>query len=459
MRTGSEFKVGLITILAIALALVFTFYIRGYRAVATYSISVTFDNARGLQRGDPVRMAGVKIGEVRSVEISPALKAETALSIERHYTLYHNYKFQIATSGIIQERFVEVIPQPLDPYSKRLRHGQSVEGVTPPDLSDLVASGNQVLHNLNRTSDRLRSVLADQEILAGVKQALGAFSTAAEAAAQLADSTSTLAQQSEPEILAVLQSLSASASDLETTMAALRARVREGSALDDFEATARETREVAANANRLVASLADVVSDPEAQRELRATITAIHDAAQSAKQAAEDLQVFSAEVRKAAPTVPHVVREAENIAETASTLRERLKPPEINAAFDVLHGPEADRTFSSARLDFKTSSQRFLRLGIDDIGEESDLNIQLGERQRIGVVRYGLVRSRLGFGLDFDLPRETTLSVDLFDPNDVRADLLADIPFILGRSDWGFLGGVRDIGDESLLVAGIRLRK
>ena len=61
MRTGSEVRVGVITVLAILLMAAYVFYIRGYRAAAdTYRIRVTFRDARGLQRGDPVRMDGVK---------------------------------------------------------------------------------------------------------------------------------------------------------------------------------------------------------------------------------------------------------------------------------------------------------------------------------------------------------------------------------------------------------------
>jgi hypothetical protein len=49
--------------------------------------------------------------------------------------------------------------------------------------------------------------------------------------------------------------------------------------------------------------------------------------------------------------------------------------------------------------------------------------------------------------------------LDLFDPNNVRADVLADIPVVPGRSDWSILLGARDIGEEDLFVGGIRLTR
>ena len=460
MRTGTEIKVGIITVLAIVLVVAYTFYVREFRArAATYTVNVTFDDARGLQRGDQVRMVGVKIGEVRSVQISLSLKAAVELAIYRQHALYSHYQFQIATSGIIQERFVEVIPQPRDPYAVQIKDGGTVEGITTPGFSALLAAGSDVLENLNRTSRQLNVVLADQEILSGIRDALRSFSAAASAAAELAESTAALTEQSQPEILATLKGLNMAVTDLRAMSAELRAQLGEGAALEDLQQTAQHAREAAANAERVTAALAELASDARVQQQLRETISAVHQAAESAKRVGDDLEVFSGELREAAPAVPKVAQEVEQMAGTTAALRDRLKPPEINAAFDVLYGAAADHTFPSARLDLKTSDDTFLRFGIDDIGDESAVNVQLGERQRQAVLRYGLVRSRLGVGFDFKLPHEGVLSVDLFDPNEPRADILADVPLVLGRSDWCLVTGLRDLGDEGMFVGGIRLKR
>jgi phospholipid/cholesterol/gamma-HCH transport system substrate-binding protein len=453
MRTGAEITVGLITLLAIVLLLIFTFYIRGYRATAvTYKVCVIFDDARGLQRGDPVRMVGVKIGQVHSVEITLERRAMVTLSIDQKHELYDNYKFQIGTAGLIQERFVEVIPGQHEPYVNALTDGVCVEGVVRPDLSDLMEAGSTLLVNLNRTSRRLDLVLGDEEILSGVRDALRNFS-------QLADSVSALTKRSEPEIISALGDIRSASADLGAMADELRSRITEGTTLDNLEEATQSLSRIAAKADRITTDLAGLTSDANLQQQLRATVSAVSEAALSAKKVGADLEALSGELRKAAPAVPRVAQEARDFADASAVLRQRLKPPEITAAFDVLYSPEAERSFSSGRLNLETSEEHFLRFGIDDIGEESNVNIQLGERQRRAVLRYGLVRSNLGIGLDFDLPREITLSLDVFDPNNVRGDLLADVPFVLGRSDWSLLAGVRDVGDEAIYVGGIRLKR
>ncbi len=460
MRSGAETKVGIITVLALLLVAGYLFYIRGYRAAAdTYTVCVSFDNARGLQRGDPVRMVGVKIGEVASVEISPALRADVNLSVSRRYALYDNYRFRIATSGIIQERFVEVIPERPAPGAVRMEDGSCVEGVLQPTLSDLVADGAEVLENLNRTSRALNVVLTDQEILTGFRSALHEFSAAARSASELATATAALTDESRPEIMAALRNLEGASADLQAAAARFRSRVAEGGTLEDLEQTAAYAKETAANASEASAKLAALANDPEIEGQVRGTLAAIHEAALSAKQVGADLQVVSAELREAAPVIPDVAKEAEEMVGMSQAIREQLQPPEVDAAFDVAYSGEADRWFPSVRFDFESEENRFFRLGMDDIGEENDVDAQIGDRYERATLRYGLRRSRLGLGVDFNLPRRSVLSLDLFDPNNPRADILADVPIFAGRAEWSVLLGARDVGDEGLIVAGMRLKR
>jgi len=470
VRYENEVKVGLIFVLGLVIFVAFAIYVKGFRAVAaTYRVKVMFADARGLQPGDPVRMVGVKIGEVDSVRIgeqqkgaagpgpSRPLSAEVVLRIGAEHRILDNYEFRIGTSGLIQERFVQVVPQGYSPEARALQDGDSVEGIVSPDLADLVASGRDLLDNLNRTSQLLRSVLSDQEVLGAVKEALHSFSESADAATKLARSVSQLSEQSRPEMMSTLKDLSDAARDLKATTGQVRSRLDTGTAIGDLEETLREAHRAAESAGKLMDGLVKLAEDPERRGQLDAVLRNVADAAADIRQVAADLKVFSSEIRKVAPAVPKVAGEAEKMAEASLGFRERLKPPEVNAR--LLYSGEAGRSFSSGSLDLKTSEGRFLRVGVDDIGEDSAADIQLGEQQRKGILRYGLVRSRLGLGLDIRLPRHGTLTLDVFDPNDPRADLLADVPLVLGRADIGVTAGVRDLGERNLLVAGVKLRR
>jgi phospholipid/cholesterol/gamma-HCH transport system substrate-binding protein len=461
MRHGAEVKVGLITLLAIALLATFAYYIRGtLTARRAYTIYVTFDNAKGLQRGDPVRMVGKKIGEVRDVTITPPpLKAQVILAIERQYSLYKHYRFQIAAAGLIQERSIEVIPTRAGEEGKLLEDQAKLRGEAAPDLADMLSTGAHVLTTFERTAEQVQSVLANKQIVARVERALDSLADASDSASKVAQVAATIAQRSEPATQDILNRLSRAAADMQETSSTIRAAIAQGTALEDVQATAGNIQEATKHIADLTATLDELASSPKTKEQFRETLDVIHEASLKLKKIGSDFETFSDELRKAAPSVPKVVKEAEQISGTVNQLQESLKPPEVHPDFRVLYNSKAGRTFSTGNLDFNYPStpEHFVRLGVDDIGEESNVNIQLGEHQRLGTLRYGLVRSRLGVGFDLQLPRRAKLSLDLFNPNSMRADVLLGVP--LGRSDWALLAGARDVGQENLFVIGARLRK
>jgi len=461
VRTGAEVRVGLITLLAIALLAFFAYHIKGRLGAArTYTIYVTFDDARGLQRGDPVHLVGVRIGEVRAVEVTPPpRKAQVLLAIQKQHPLYRNYLFQIVSAGLIQERAIEVIPAPPGKEGLLLEDQTKVHGVTAPDLAQLLKAGQEVLISLNRTSEQLRSVLSSQQVLSGIERALDSFARAADSAAKMAATATEIAQEAEPKTEAALTQLRQAAEDVQATTGAIRSRVERGTTLEDFEVSARHLRETSQHMADLTGSLDELVSDPQVKTEVRELLSALRDTSLSLRKISSDLEVFSGELRKAAPSVPKVAQEAEGISTKLAQFQERLKPPEMHADFRVLYSSHAGRSFSTGNIDFSypATPDRFLRLGVDDIGEESSANVQLGEQHRLGILRYGLVRSRLGLGLDFSLPRRSALSLDLFNPNALRADIFAEVP--VGRTDWSLLTGARDLGEENLFIVGARLKR
>src|SRR6184192_3762437 len=68
----SELKIGVVTIVAIAIAALTIFMLTGTRGFfwQRYSLKTRFDDAAGLNSGSPVRVAGVEVGSVTDVELA-----------------------------------------------------------------------------------------------------------------------------------------------------------------------------------------------------------------------------------------------------------------------------------------------------------------------------------------------------------------------------------------------------
>ena len=71
-------------------------------------LRATFDDIGGLSVRAPVRVAGVKIGQVSRIELDDDLRAEVFLEVETHVGLSVDSSAAIRTSGLLGDQFVAV---------------------------------------------------------------------------------------------------------------------------------------------------------------------------------------------------------------------------------------------------------------------------------------------------------------------------------------------------------------
>ena len=65
---GLEFKVGLLILISSAILVAFIFVLGNFSLRSGYTIYVDYDYIGALQAGAPVKVSGIKVGKVESVE-------------------------------------------------------------------------------------------------------------------------------------------------------------------------------------------------------------------------------------------------------------------------------------------------------------------------------------------------------------------------------------------------------
>lgn len=99
----------------LAAAVAFVIYagqISGFSGgTATYPLSASFRSLEGVSVGSDVRLAGVKVGTVSSVELNPeTFRADTVVSLNDGILVPDDSAIIISSEGLLGGNFVEIMP-------------------------------------------------------------------------------------------------------------------------------------------------------------------------------------------------------------------------------------------------------------------------------------------------------------------------------------------------------------
>ncbi len=143
-----ETKVGLLVVASLLLIVAFA-YITGFLSPFgnQNELHVMYNYAGGIEVGSPVRVMGIRVGKVQSIDFDPSFKTPTGEEVKLRLTIKINKdawttvrqdsKFFINLAGVIGEKFLEVSPGTNEAPS--FNPGDSVRGEDPPRIDQLIS--------------------------------------------------------------------------------------------------------------------------------------------------------------------------------------------------------------------------------------------------------------------------------------------------------------------------------
>ena len=114
MKLSPSFKVGILTIVALAILLFTVLWIKGRSFSSAERIEVQFKDVNGMRPGSGVQMMGLRVGQVE--EITPVVSGESSyvklkfVITEPGITIPKASMLSIQQSGLIGEQFLEITP-------------------------------------------------------------------------------------------------------------------------------------------------------------------------------------------------------------------------------------------------------------------------------------------------------------------------------------------------------------
>ena len=480
MRTlGNAGGVGVVFVLAVALFAVMFFFLRGTLAANnTYSFDVLFDDAKGATADTPVTLAGVQIGKVERVKLTAGQQADLRLQVKKDYGIPHGSRFTITTPLLGTSGTVVVVP-PADAYKRPsdiVRDGENLKGDQSGDLTASFGKATLLLDQLTQTAkkadlllDKVTMLAGDPKIQGGLVQTVGNINAASANGLKLTNKLNGLLLADNAQVQSLLHQTQAGAqvslgniaattalirdttrenrsqiaaivrnlSDTTSSVAGITGQANESLKGGNLKATVANLKTTTDNLaattakfNAIAGNFQSLTGDPKVQSNLRETVANIAASSAQATLLIERLNklagVRSKTTAVLVPGGPTVL-----VPGGVPTVKTTPAPgqgapyylPRVDAAVNT-----RDRRFRTdidAVVPLSVAPVTFARAGVYDFGGSNKLILQAG--RGLGTdgkvdARAGIYASKLSVGGDVGLGKRTTLSLDIYDPNNYHID-------------------------------------
>lgn len=406
-----------------------------------YLIYAMFDDARNLNRGAAVLMAGVRVGFVREVKlVGTPPKAELTLAIQDAVKIPEGSTFRLSGGVLLPaDARVEIVsPTQVVGY---LPPESRVAGELPMDLntalSHLTPELETTLQELQKTLASARALLEDGSLRTEVLDALRSVERLSQQSAQLVAQVEELVGENRETVRQLLRQAVASTQELRRTLQSANKLLSDPQVAEDLRATLATARATAQQAEQALQEVNKLVSDPQLQENLKLTLQNARTVSEKATVLADKVGEVVENTKSLTKNLDETVQEARPLLREAGEAFERVNNAFdrvlslqtlgiVDAAYrvDLSYLTRAERYRTDLLVDFTTRDGRTIRLGVYDFTETDRLIAQTGLAiNKNWSLRYGLYGSKPGFGVDYQLGKGSWLSVDLFDPNDWQGHL------------------------------------
>lgn len=177
MKKGrSEVLVGMFVIIGFILLTITVFFVSGaYIFRPGYHINVMYEYVSILDKGAPVRMAGVRVGEVSNVELlfdekEGVTRVKLRLFIEKGVEIRENYTFFIRGTHILSEPHIEINPVPGNALV--IQPDAVIQGSDPIALESLIQKAHDIAASIDQILASFNKAVGDEESQQALKRVL-----------------------------------------------------------------------------------------------------------------------------------------------------------------------------------------------------------------------------------------------------------------------------------------------
>jgi phospholipid/cholesterol/gamma-HCH transport system substrate-binding protein len=183
-KENLELKVGVFVFIALMALGVMIYRTGDFYLKPGYQVRFLFAYISGVDRGSPVRLAGVPVGEVTGIHAVRSSDGSTQVEVEaridRAAMIEEDAEVKINSLGLLGEKYIEILPG--SGGNKVLSDGSTITGQVPVGMEQVTQSGQRLIRKLETTADSINRVVSDPEFQSSAK---GTFVNAEKLSANL----------------------------------------------------------------------------------------------------------------------------------------------------------------------------------------------------------------------------------------------------------------------------------
>lgn len=424
-QMSNEAKVGIFTMIGLSLLTGIIFYLNGFNfgKDKDYSFDITFNQVTGLKVGAGVSYAGIDVGRVSTIEAYKD-KAKVTVVIKGDMKIAKDSLFTISSDGLMGEKFVSIMP-PRHPSGEYLVAGESVQGVDEKGLDYLLSQAGVTLDDVRGLIKSMNDVLGNKKVQESLVQT----------AVNLKELTGNMNQ-----IMEVMATLSVN------NQQDIDKMIKNMSAMTDSMVNAADEIELMIN---------EFSGNGETATNMKVAIANLSETSKSIKNMATNMETVIGDPQTA-QNLKNIIQNANNISQRADNMMSKVSSIEVKPGVETLYSEGQSQWMVNADVKVYTDPNSFLLIGADDIGgDDSGTNLQVGTGNDVFTGRGGLIDDKIGVGVDLKAGEKAKISVDAYDPNDLRVKLKGQYKV---ANDTYLIGQIKDINNSDDRAAYVGLR-
>ena len=172
-KSTPEFKVGVFILIGMAILAAMILFVRDFRLFEKgYHFKVVFNYTGGLDKGAPVRVAGVEVGRVDKISLlnEKITKVQLKVWVKEEVQIYQDAEVFINTMGLLGEKYIEITPGTAE--APLLKAGEVIVGKDPVRFEKALKMAEEIVKKLDGIASCLNSIVVETNAKESIKEIL-----------------------------------------------------------------------------------------------------------------------------------------------------------------------------------------------------------------------------------------------------------------------------------------------